>query len=92
MGELLIGSGTKGFTALNSLALSNSQNIDTSSGDKGSPALGKLLDLLKESSSSDGEPTEVMILIRGKEERAFTFVLKDPTELIEVLQWTVGRE
>jgi len=93
MGALLVDSGTKGFTALNAIALQNAQSINSNADDVASPALGKVLDMLKDHANSDGEPTEVMMLIRGKGgEHAFTFVLKNPSELMEVLQWTVGRE
>ena len=93
MGHLLIDSGTKGFTELNSLAVTQikdgGREIDTT---QVSPALVKLLDALKEHGNHDGEPTEIFIAIRGKQEHAFTIVVDNLSEIQEILQWTVGQD
>lgn len=92
MGALLIDSGTKGFTELAALALTNAKSLEVEHLDEAASPMSKLLDLLRSNGNDAGAPTEIMILVNGKETKAFTFVVKDLSEITEVLQWTVGRE
>jgi hypothetical protein len=83
MGDLYIGSSTKGFTGM-SVASSPS---DVDSG-KISPALKQLLSAIEDSS---GGPVEINISIKGSQDKVFTINVDDVGEIQEILQWSVGR-